>query len=84
MTLPVDQVKALHEAGLFGSAKLLVSLKSSTVSSNYLGVNDSIVSQFFAVFKNHRYYFMPIVKVPGLCIKIQIILVNFWNVVDLN
>ena len=33
MTTPLDQVKTLHEAGLFSSSKLLVSVQSSSFSS---------------------------------------------------
>ena len=32
MTVPVDQVKVLHEAGLFSSAKLLVSQLCSALA----------------------------------------------------
>ena len=46
MTVPVDQVKVLHEAGLFSSAKLLVSQLCSCSLEDRKIFFDDFISKF--------------------------------------
>lgn len=47
MTAPLDQVKTLHEAGLFSSSKLLVSVQFSSCTNVFQNLTEMLTQTYF-------------------------------------